>query len=178
MQLRTLANTLVVAALWCTTADATAQAGFEGGTPCARASRLESNVECEARVGRTVVIEHDLVTTIQVEGITAPTRQCQAEVTLSYAQNNTLASVDGTIDNATCGASSGSLVLSVTTANESGERTSQEFTQAWMREDDQPVTFSADYPIGKNVELVRVRAPRIRCTCAQAPQADTPEALP
>jgi hypothetical protein len=173
MHLRTAA-TLIVASLGFIAMDATAQAGLDIGTPCARASRLESNVECpDARAGGAVVIEHEVaLKPITVQGITFQTRQCRAEVELNYAQNNTLASVEGEIQNPTCGASSGSLVLSVRTANESGEQATQEFTQTWAREDDQAVKFSAEYPIGENVDLVRVRALRMTCTCAEIPQPD------
>ena len=171
MDCRTPRNILVAIVLCCTAVDATAQAGFEAPTPCARGSRIESNVPCEARPGRTAVIEHEMELTIRTQGITVVNTACQAEVSLSYTQNDTYARVDGEIDNATCAASSGSLVVSIRTANESGAQTTQEFPRSWMREDDQPVTFSAEYPIGENVELVRVRALRIRCACAEPPQA-------
>jgi hypothetical protein len=156
MHFKTFGITFLVAVIYCTSTDASGQAGFEGPTPCARASRLERNVHCdEAQTGKTLIIESEVIVTTRVEGITLPTRQCQAEVSLGYAQNNTTASVEGKISNATCGESSGSLVLSVRTANERGELTTQEFTQSWMREDDQPVTFSSEYPIGENVDLAR-----------------------
>jgi Flp pilus assembly protein CpaB len=132
-----------------------------------------------AAQGRAAVIEHELVLKpITIEGKTFQSRQCQAEVSLTYAQKNTLASVDGEIENPTCGASSGSLVLSVRTLSEGGEQATQEFTQTWMREDDQTVTFSAEYPIGENVDLVRVRALRVTCTCAEVPPTDGAAALP
>lgn len=146
MDLRRPGKTLFLISLFSIVADATAQAGEE-----------------------SVVIRHELEITTRIEGVSIQTRQCQAEVALSYAQKNTVASVEARIENTTCGASSGSLVLSVRTANASGEQSTQEFPQTWMREDDQPVTFSAEYPIGENVDLVRVRALRLQCTCAVAP---------
>jgi hypothetical protein len=144
-----------------------------------RGSRLESNVPCtEARTGETLVIEHQLEVTTRLEGLAFQTRNCRAEVSLSYIQNDTLASVEGEINNATCGASSGNLVLSIRTSNERGELTTQEFTHPWVREDDQPVVFSADYPIGENTDLVRVRALRTGCTCTDVPQANAAVTLP
>jgi hypothetical protein len=44
-----------------------------------------------------------------------------------------------------------------------------EFFESWQRQDDQPVKFSATYPIGENVDLLRVRPTQSRCTCADAP---------
>jgi hypothetical protein len=173
MDLRRPGKILLFISLFSIAADAAAQAGFDGGTPCARASHLESEIQerCEEGGREAVVIRHELELTTQFDGRVVQTRQCQAEVSLSYAQQNTVASVEGKIENTTCGASSGNLVLSVRTANEGGEQSTQEFSQTWMREDDQPVTFSAEYPIGENVDLVRVRALRLRCTCAVGPQA-------
>ena len=178
MNLQRFGTIFLFIPLFSIAANASAQAGFDGGTPCARASHLESEIQerCEKGDSEAVVIRHELEITTRVDGGTIQTRQCAAEVSLNYAQENTIASVEGVIENTTCGASSGSVVLSVRTANESGEQSTQEFTETWMREDDQPVSFSADYPIGENVDLVRVRALRMRCTCAAAPQANTVEA--
>jgi hypothetical protein len=157
----------------------TADGRFSNAADCVRenASRIDGGLHCnERKPGDAVRIEHDFEITTRMEGIPIRTRQCKAEVALSYAQKNTLASVEGTIENATCGASSGSLVLSVRTATESGVLSTQEFTQAWMRDDAQPVAFSAEYPIGANVDLVRVRALRMTCSCAELPQAEaTPQ---
>jgi hypothetical protein len=107
--------------------------------------------------------------TTNVEYFTVPTRQCQAFVALDFNQKNLLATVEGEVDNDTCGASSGSFVLSVRTTHDNGEQATQEYMQSWTRDDDQPVTFSADYPIEEDVVLV-VRAQRVRCTCAAAPR--------
>jgi hypothetical protein len=63
-------------------------------------------------------------------------------------------------------------VLSIRNENESGKQTVQEVTESWARDDDQTVTFSKEYPIGENVELMSVRALRTRCTCAAEAQTN------
>ena len=42
----------------------------------------------------------------------------------------------------------------------------------WQRTDDADVTFTADYPIGENVELLSVRLRGLTCTCADPPAED------
>jgi hypothetical protein len=44
--------------------------------------------------------------------------------------------------------------------------------ETWQRDDDKDVSFSADYPIGENVDLVSARVRGLSCTCADPPAAD------
>jgi len=171
MHFRTVGSVLAFAVLFFVATELRAQTGFEGPGACTRTSRLTSNIPCTegSREGETVVFEHELTVTTRLEGVTVQTKRCQAEVELSYVQKNTLASVEGIINNNTCAASSGTLVLSVRTASESGELTTQEFGEPWSRDDDQSVSFSFEYPIGENSDLLRVRALRTGCTCAELP---------
>jgi hypothetical protein len=161
----------ILASLGIATGAATAQNSFDRfdqALQCkgASGSRIESQTGCEElSTGATVVIEHELEITTRVEGGVIETHQCQADVTLSYVQKNTLASVEGMIGNRTCAASRGSVVLSVRTRNEQGEQATQEFTQSWERDDARPVSFEAEFPIGENVDLTRVRATAVQCTC-------------
>ena len=69
-------------------------------------------------------------------------------------------------------------MLSVRTRDESGEQSTREFPQTWTRDDAQPVLFSTDIPIGENVDLVRVRALNLRCTCAEAQAPAAVDAVP
>ncbi|MEY4641026.1 MAG: hypothetical protein RLZZ227_1020 [Pseudomonadota bacterium] len=96
----------------------------------------------------------------------AVSRNCAAQVELEYFQKNTVASVEGTVDNEMCAASSGTYVLSIRTKDDNNTLATQEFTETWARADDQSVSFKADYAIGDNVELVRVRLMKTTCTCA------------
>jgi hypothetical protein len=52
--------------------------------------------------------------------------------------------------------------------DETGEVKTLDFLGSWQRDDDEAVKFGGDYPIGKNVDLVEVRAVQVRCTCAAA----------
>ncbi len=115
------------------------------------------------------VIEHELTTTITLPAPQIQSLQCQAELAISYLQKNTIADVEGTLENNDCAASSGSYVLSVRTTDANGMMTTQEFPQTWAREDDQDVTFRYEFEIGENVELTRVRAQKVQCRC-KAPE--------
>jgi len=51
-----------------------------------------------------------------------------------------------------------------------------EFSETWQRNDNENVTFAADYPIGDNVELVSARVRRLSCTCADPAKEEEPSA--
>ena len=98
--------------------------------------------------------------------------QCVATMEIAYTQRDTSVAVEGTIANHVCAASSGDykLVVSVRSADEGLQRL--EFFESWQRQDEQPVEFTAAYPIGENVDLVRVRPVQLRCTCADVPEIE------
>lgn len=96
--------------------------------------------------------------------------QCAAAIEVEYSQRNTVAGVTGTIDTKDCAAASGEYRVVVSVRNEALELTTLEFEETWQRLDAQPVIFKKDYPIGDGVELVRVRARPVSCTCAGSPQ--------
>jgi hypothetical protein len=169
MHNRTLVSTFLVV-LFCSTPAGAAEEEitFARESPCVRASRIQSEVPCFENGSReTQALRQDVELTTNAEYFTVSTRQCQAVVALGYKQKNQLVSVEGEVKNDTCGASNGSFVVSVSTTHDNGEQNTQEYTQPWTREDNQPVAFSAEYPIPENVLLV-VRAQRVRCTCADA----------
>jgi hypothetical protein len=84
---------------------------------------------------------------------------------LEYSQWGTIARVQGTLNNETCAASAGQYEIAVRVKDENGEMRTLEFSETWQRNDDQPVTFTADYPIGENVELIRLNSRWLSCTC-------------
>lgn len=98
--------------------------------------------------------------------------QCAATIEVAYTQRDTSVGVEGTLENSVCAASSGDYKLVVSVRNEHRELQTLEFFESWQRQDDQPVKFSGAYPIGENVELVRVRPVQLRCTCAEAPRGE------
>jgi len=91
--------------------------------------------------------------------------ECESHVELEYFQRDTLARVTGVIDNETCAASSGTFEIEARVQGADDLRETLVFDQSWERDDDQPVEFSAEYPIGENVDLIRVRSRGLRCLC-------------
>jgi hypothetical protein len=55
--------------------------------------------------------------------------------------------------------------------DENGAETPLEFHETWQRSGPEDVAFTADYPIGENMELVNVRLRGLSCTCADATSA-------
>jgi hypothetical protein len=123
-------------------------------------------VENEGRSTR-VVLQAEVP--IEIEIPSQKTTQCQATIAFEYTQRNTVARVEGSIENGICAASSGDYTIAVSFRDQNGELKTLEFGETWQRSDDQPVEFLTDYPIGENVELVSVRSRRLRCVCAAAP---------
>jgi hypothetical protein len=109
------------------------------------------------------------------EVLEAPTARCEATTTTEYLQRNTKAHVDSRLAISSCAAAAGTFKFSVRVRDESGEIKPLEFAETWQRSDDQDVKFTAEYPIGENVELVSVRVRDMVCTCADSSSA--PSAL-
>lgn len=91
---------------------------------------------------------------------------CKAQMWVEYTQRNTEADYNGEIKNEDCGASSGSYTISVRYRDEAGEVHTEETEHMWARDDDQTVIFAGRHLIGDNVDLIRVRARKIQCVCA------------
>ena len=90
---------------------------------------------------------------------------CAATSSIEYTQKDAKVGVAGVIENKDCAASSGEYKLLVRVRGETGEVKTLDFLGSWQRDDDQPVKFGGDYPIGNNVDLVNVRIAQVRCTC-------------
>jgi hypothetical protein len=116
------------------------------------------------------VVHSETEVTFSLELPPAKSAQCQAAIDYTYTQRDTTVSVEGTIENKDCGASGGDYSLVVSVRDENRELKTLEFFESWRRQDDQPVKFAGTYPIGENVDLVRVRTVRLQCTCADAPE--------
>lgn len=101
-----------------------------------------------------------------------PLLQCGGSTTTEYRQLDTIAHVNGTLEIPDCAAASGTLTVAVVVKDSSGAEKVLEFTEAWQRSDEQNVTFSADYPIGEQVELVDVHLSDLTCTCTSAAQPE------
>ena len=105
---------------------------------------------------------------ITVKGMEAKTIGCAAAIKLDYQQRNTFARVNGTLENPTCPASSGSYDIVVTLRDVAGEAQTLTFNESWQRSDAGDVSFTHDYPIGDNTDLRRVTARGVTCSCTQA----------
>ncbi len=116
----------------------------------------------------TVTVRTEQELKILIETPAMPNLQCEAVATTNYNQRNTLARVESTIKIADCTKASGELTVSVRIRDASGEIKPLEFNAPWQRSDDADVSFTADYPIGENVDLMSVRVRGLRCTCADA----------
>jgi hypothetical protein len=116
-----------------------------------------------------VVVRIEKEIAVSIELPPAKLEQCAPTIELAYTQRDTVVSVEGALENKDCAASGGDYTLAVTIRNESNELTTVEFPERWQRQDDQPVKFTGTYPIGGNVDVVRVRPVRVRCMCADPP---------
>jgi len=95
--------------------------------------------------------------------------QCSALIEVEYSQRDTVAGVTGTIDTKDCAAANGEYKVVVSVRNEALELTTLEFVETWQRLDAQPVIFEKDFPIGDDVDLLRVRTRSVNCACAESP---------
>lgn len=137
------------------------------------------SAECSPRASRVkescdpaqVVVRHESDVTFSIDVAPPKDVQCVATIEISYTQRDTAAAVEGTVANNVCAASSGDYKLIVSVRGDDGLKT-LEFVESWQRRDAEPVKFSATYPIGENVDLVRVRPTQSRCTCAEGPQPE------
>ena len=105
-----------------------------------------------------------------------PFLQCGGSTTTEYRQLDTIAHVNGTLEIRDCAAASGTLTVVVVVKDDSGAEKQLEFIEAWQRDDERDVGFSADYPIGERVELVDVHLSSLTCACADATQPEKPPA--
>ena len=86
--------------------------------------------------------------------------QCEATTLTEYSQRNNVARVSGSVSIANCPAgSTGTFNVVARVRDDSGEIKPVEFIETWQRDDASDVAFNNDYPIGENVELVRMARP-------------------
>jgi hypothetical protein len=110
-------------------------------------------------------VEFEKETTVTVKLPPTETVHCEATLAIDYTQRDSMVSIDSTIENKACAASRGEYKLAVTIRDEHGESHILDFMESWQRENDQPVRLKRDYPIGKNVDVVRVRPMQLTCSC-------------
>jgi hypothetical protein len=128
-------------------------------------SRVRENCEVVAEIER---LEQELKLAKLFEP--PPLLQCGGSTTTEYRQLGAIAQINGTLEIPSCAAASGTLTVAVVVKDSSGAEKVLEFTEAWQRGDAQNVRFSADYPIGEQVELVDVHLSDLTCECARTTQ--------
>jgi hypothetical protein len=124
-------------------------------------SRVRENCEVETT---TVRIEQEIKLAIKL----APppsVLQCGASTTTAFQQRDTIARVSSTLEIRDCTVASGAFTVAMLVKDENGQDKPLEFSETWQRSDEQDVQFTADYPIGENMELLEVRLQGLKCTC-------------
>jgi hypothetical protein len=137
----------------------------EDTSPRVTVERMEdgdTRIRMENRINTTITLQPP------------ETRECRAAIAVTYYQRNTQARVTGTLDNSYCAASSGEYRIRISLRNDAGESSALDFIEPWQRGDNETIEFTRDYDIGENVDLSRVQARGLSCTCAEAPTTPEP----
>ena len=93
---------------------------------------------------------------------------CVATAALDYFQRGTDAQVETSVDTEDCSAASGGYIVKLTIRSDSdGKETVLDVEESWERVEDAPVESIRRYPIGKGVELRKVRVRKLSCACAE-----------
>ena len=100
---------------------------------------------------------------------------CEAKLHMEYWQKGDVAEVTSTLDNPECGASSGDYQVRVRYRGEDGELQTDEYDETWARDDTQPIVSTKRYPIGDDVDLVRVTSRGLSCACTETGESDEPQ---
>lgn len=100
--------------------------------------------------------------------VESKTSHCQATASLDYFQRGAEAQVETSIDTDECGPAQGSYVVKITVRGDGDEEARVlNFDETWERSDDAPVEAKRRYPIGDNVDLLRVKTRKLSCTCTE-----------
>ncbi len=96
------------------------------------------------------------------------TNMCESTAVLEYYQRGTEAAVETTIENSDCAASSGEFTIE-TTVRADGQMNSEKasFPETWSRDNNESVVITKRYPIGDDVDLLRVKVRKLRCECSE-----------
>lgn len=119
--------------------------------------------------------------TIELKTEQYNSNSCESTAVLEYYQRGTEAAVETTIENPDCAASSGEFTIEATIrADGQMDSVKLSFPETWSRDTDEPVALAKRYPIGDDVDLLRVKIRKLRCECSEeAAEPDVePEAPP
>jgi hypothetical protein len=141
--------------------------GSDGGRAAERRAREQADA--------AVRTEREIKLSIELPPL--PSTQCEAVASTSYQQRNTVARFESTIKVSDCAAAAGEFTVTLRIRDDAGGIKMLELDETWQRSDDQDVSFTKDYPIGENVELVGARMRGLSCACVAAAES-APEELP
>ena len=114
----------------------------------------------------TFTIENSISTNLTIPEVQII--PCQASVSLAYYQKNTLARVVTEIENKYCKVGNGSLEIVATIRDENAVTSALTFPETWQQQEGElKLEFIREYPIGENMDLVRVRSTRVKCECLE-----------
>ena len=94
--------------------------------------------------------------------------ECGANAALEYSQHGGEVEVEATIENYDCAASFGEFTIEATVRVDGKKDPDKlSFPETWSRDDENPVVITKRYPIGDNVDLMRVKVRKLRCECSE-----------
>lgn len=95
-------------------------------------------------------------------------RYCTARASIEYIQNSDVASVRGQITKEGCVQAGGRYTVAVRIRDKNDDLQNLEFEERWSSDSELPFNFNADYEIGDDVDLIRVRTKSLKCVCADS----------
>ena len=125
---------------------------------------FEGKKEEKLDIGRELKWEY--TTTFQPRMFEA---ECQADLSISYAQMYDKVRIDTTIRQDGCPASNGEYRIRMRTRAEDGAVNNHEFHESWSREEPGTLEFRKDYPMGEDPDLIWARiqtSHTSNCRCA------------
>ncbi|MFQ5608652.1 MAG: hypothetical protein ACE5F8_00085 [Woeseiaceae bacterium] len=90
---------------------------------------------------------------------------CQAQLEMEYYQKGSNAVVESVLTNEQCAASAGTYVIQVRYRGSDSEIRTKDFPETWQRSDNEPIKNVREYFVGDDVDVIRVRSRKLRCSC-------------
>lgn len=125
------------------------------GLPVLVFAEEESRINNEAEIRLTIEMEHEYATDV-----------CTAAMELEYYQKGASVHVETSVDNDQCSASFGTYTLEIRYRDAEGNVQTKEAAENWERIDSSPVEQAKDYFVADDIDIIRVRPRKLRCTCA------------
>ncbi len=102
---------------------------------------------------------------------------CVLSASVEYTQRGPEADVSMTIAVQSCTVATGSHVIEATIHADGADGPEKlAFPETWSRDRDGPLVIERRYPIGDDVDLLRIRIRKLKCTCGEAGVDDSADA--